>query len=650
MRKASTSSRLSASPLKPSKPSPLKPRLFNGSNRKYVRKGSTDARKGSIRNVSHSQVRKNSRDPPSNDILRYPTPPLSAKNAAAIDAEADILAANVTAAATETHSCAVSLSRNRPTRLSLSLSSARAPVHVDHELQKGLHRDSSGILSVQSPIHALNRPVHKGPVPQTDCPEVLRHQRVVLLSIDGLNQRNFYQNSKTPTLDMMKEQFFFSSLKASGDAVGLIDGAAGSREIGHMTLGMGRACVSNSLRIEQSLKAGTFSSNVVLQSAMSAAREGTGRLHLLGLLNADHLPVLKACLSSAQEMGVQEAYVHAFTSGKSTAGGLIQHLQAHFNSTGYGVLASVTGRYFAMDKDLRWDRTKTAFECLVKASGDQVDCDAELQSLLDTKYGNGETDEFLRPLILHSTVIQGGDVVIFTNQSSDGLAQLVQALCAEELSLLPFPCSTCTNGCRVFTMAATATSATPLFAPAIENSSNGLAEWISKANLKLFFGGEMESIASQCLYGGVEERQKDWEGIELKIHESQVAGASTRKVATSIVDAIADRSYSLVIGHLATSLPSHVDRCDEAVQIILDACMRFGCILVVTSAFTRSDSPQNQGEVPLLIAADPAAGFKAQAQPPHSVSLTDLAPTVLELMGISIPFDMTGIALIAKHQ
>ncbi|MEM6337576.1 MAG: 2,3-bisphosphoglycerate-independent phosphoglycerate mutase, partial [Bacteroidota bacterium] len=242
----------------------------------------------------------------------------------------------------------------------------------------------------------------------------------------------------TPFLDTLFETYPHSTLEASGLAVGLPNGQMGNSEVGHMNLGAGRVVYQDITRIDQAIEHGSFFDNNVLQDAVAHAKQNGTKLHLLGLFSDggvhSTLSHATALLKMAATAGLNEDHVwlHAFTDGRDTDpnGGLgyLDTFQREAKAIGVGRVADLIGRYYAMDRDNRWERTQRAFDLLVHGKGEQA---AGPREALEASYEAGVTDEFVEPVVFEDTAharIEDGDAVVFFNFRTDRARQLCRAL------------------------------------------------------------------------------------------------------------------------------------------------------------------------------------------------------------------------------
>jgi 2,3-bisphosphoglycerate-independent phosphoglycerate mutase len=263
-------------------------------------------------------------------------------------------------------------------------------------------------------------------------------QKVLLLVLDGWGIKNSRTNNaiklaKTPNLDKLCKKNPHSVLKAAGKAVGLPEGYMGNSEVGHLTLGAGRVVDGDLRRINKSIKNGFFLKNKVLLKCLKSAKNHVEKVHLMGLLSDagvhSHIKHLFALLKLCKRIGVKEVYIHAFLDGRDTppksAIKYVKLLQNEMKRLGIGQLASMMGRYYAMDRDNRWNREHKAYDAMVNCIGRKEN---DAVKALKNAYARGETDEFIKPiLLLDKCVVDKNDSVIFFNFRSDRARELTRA-------------------------------------------------------------------------------------------------------------------------------------------------------------------------------------------------------------------------------
>ena len=267
---------------------------------------------------------------------------------------------------------------------------------------------------------------------------------VLLVVLDGWGLRaereaNAIAIAGTPNMDALARDYPHTALETSGLSVGLPEGQMGNSEVGHTNLGAGRIVYQDLVRINRAIEEGAFYKNDALLLAARRARESGGALHLLGLVSDggvhSHVDHLHALLELARREGVARAFVHAFMDGRDTPpkSGIeyLRQVENRLTETGYGKVATVSGRYYAMDRDKRWDRVALAYAALVRGEGHKV---ASGVGAMERAYGHGETDEFVKPSVVVDGdgkpvgLIRDGDAVLFFNFRSDRARELTRAL------------------------------------------------------------------------------------------------------------------------------------------------------------------------------------------------------------------------------
>lgn len=268
----------------------------------------------------------------------------------------------------------------------------------------------------------------------------MNSKKVALIIMDGwglgkINQSDAIQHAHVPFVQSLYQHYPNTTLVTCGEAVGLPDGQMGNSEVGHLNLGAGRIVYQELQRINVSIRNHELEKNSVLQNALDYAKKENKTIHLIGLVSDGgvhaHLEHLKALLTILKNASVKRVMVHAFTDGRDTdpksGVGFIRSLQNHLNETG-GELASVTGRYYAMDRDKRWERVKLAYDAIVHGKGDLTE---DFISSMEQNYREGVTDEFLKPMLnknIENKTIQSGDVVICFNFRTDRCREITEVL------------------------------------------------------------------------------------------------------------------------------------------------------------------------------------------------------------------------------
>ncbi len=483
----------------------------------------------------------------------------------------------------------------------------------------------------------------------------------------------------TPNFDRLTREQPFTRLAASGLDVGLPDGQIGNSEVGHLNIGAGRVVMQSLTWIDSLIDNGEFFSNGPLCHAVDSAAGGT--VHLVGLVSNggvhSHVRHLLALLNLAAQRGASRVAVHAFTDGRDTApdSGLPAVLEvqaACAANTVPAFIASVTGRYWAMDRDHRWDRTQRAFEADV--CGEAPDRVTSAANAVQDAYRRGETDEFIEPTVVTDAAgqplatVQDGDTVIFFNFRSDRARQLTAALTAgPDWTAFPRCRVPHLNFCSLMEIDA---SLKLPFAFSTPELRLPLAEVISRAGLRQFHAAETEKYAHVTYFFNAlieppfpgEERSltASPKVPTYDLQPEMSAEELTGRVVNRILNA--DDAFVLVnyanpdmVGHTG-SLAAAISACeatDTALGQVIDAMReRGGTVLVIADHGNAEQMLDEAGNphtahttnpVPCILVDGPAdTGLRSGGR------LADVAPTVLELLGLEQPAEMTGQSLLSR--
>jgi 2,3-bisphosphoglycerate-independent phosphoglycerate mutase len=341
-------------------------------------------------------------------------------------------------------------------------------------------------------------------------------QKTCLICIDGWGiapenelKGDAIRNAKTPVMDALEKNSPFTTLSAHGLDVGLPDGLMGNSEVGHLNIGAGRIVYQDIVRIELAIKRDTLVSQPAVVHAFERAKK-TGRLHLAGLVSDGgvhaHLDHLIYLLSSAKKAGIPKTFIHFFGDGRDTAPksltGFLSTLLDWCKKEQYGDLATITGRYYAMDRDKRWERVQIAFEGIVQGKGEKT---SDALATVNSRYEAGETDEFLKPIISNPDgCIKDNDTIIMFNFRSDRMRELSQAL---GISPLPFETDVIPKGIEIITMTQYKSDFPfkSIFPP--QTMDNVLGEWLGKKSIPQSHIAETEKYAHVTFFfnGGTEK-------------------------------------------------------------------------------------------------------------------------------------------------
>jgi len=514
-------------------------------------------------------------------------------------------------------------------------------------------------------------------------------QKVALICIDGWGvpsdkspaDGNAILNAKTPWMDEFAKEGSkitqgYTELEASSLAVGLPEGLMGNSEVGHLNIGAGRVVWQDVVRIDQTIKKGELNKVDAIIKSFSRAKEGNGRLHLCGLVSDggvhSHINHLKSLLKVAKEMAVPQVYIHFFGDGRDTdphsGVGHMKDLLAFCKEQGIGKIATVVGRYYIMDRDKRWDRVEVGMAGLIKGDGEATE---DPVKTMEGRYEKGEADEFFKPMIVNGAEgrIKDDDTVFFFNYRSDRVREITQLLGDQDRNPKPdFPYP---KNIALTTMTRYKTDFTFPIAFAPQVMDNVLADWLAQQGLKQCHIAETEKYAHVTFFfNGGREIQFDAEDRDM-IPSPRVATydkqpkMSAMAVAERMSERIKEGKYEFVMNNFAPpDMVGHtgvyeaaVEGCaetDAAIGKVYEACKEAGYTLFVTSdhgnaeeMLTAEKTPKTShttNKVPFVMANAPQ-GYSLKKQ---DGVLGDVAPTLLELMGVEQPKEMGGHSLLVK--
>ncbi len=502
--------------------------------------------------------------------------------------------------------------------------------------------------------------------------------KAVLIILDGYGLAaptagNAIAQAKKPNLDRLFSQNPTSKLSASGLDVGLPQGQMGNSEVGHTNIGAGRVVFQILPKMSQEIENGKFFQNPVYIKAMEDAKANHKALHILGLMSTggvhSHLTHVFGILDMAKQRGVEQVYVHCFLDGRDVApksgAGFIKQLKEKCDELGNARIATVQGRFYGMDRDKRWDRVEQGYNAIVCGEGVS---DPDPVHAIEESYAQDVTDEFVKPVVCcPEGVINQGDSVIFMNFRPDRAREMTWALNLADFDGFKrkktvYPLS------YVCTAQYDETLPLPIAYPP-EVIENTLGDYISSHGLKQFRVAETEKYAHVTFFfnGGVE---KQAEGEERCLVPSPkeyatydlVPEMSARKVAEKCVEAIASDKYDLIVCNFANcDMVGHTGVMEAAVKAVetVDECMgrimeevakHPNTVLLVTADHGNADCMFDEnGKVNTAHTTNPVpftvckAGISLK-----DGKLADIAPTILDVMGLEQPKEMTGESLIVK--
>lgn len=512
---------------------------------------------------------------------------------------------------------------------------------------------------------------------QTLTPMPNKIRPITLLILDGwghteCTDHNAIHHAQTPIWDKLWQQYPHTYLSCSGSEVGLPSDQMGNSEVGHLNLGAGRVVYQEFTRISRAIKTGSFFSNSTLTNAVDQAISDGKAIHIMGLLSPggvhSHEEHIQAFAKLAADRGAKEIYLHAFLDGRDTApksaADSITAMENVFAELGSGRIVSVIGRYYAMDRDHRWPRIQAAYDLITQGKG-AFHADTAMAAL-EMAYARNETDEFVQSTSVGDSIkVNDGDTIIFMNYRSDRARQISRAFTDEmfdgfERAYTP------KLGTFVSLTEYQKGLSIPVAFPA-EKLSNGFGEYISSLGLRQLRIAETEKYAHVTFFfNGGEEHPFDGED-RILVSSPDVATydlqpeMSAPEVTDKLVEAIESGKYDAIICNFANpDMVGHTGNFDAAVKAIetidvclgriIDALQKVGGEALITADHGNAErmvdptsgqphTAHTHNKVPFIYVGRDAA--------PHctNCSLADVAPTMLTLMDLPIPPNMTGHAV-----
>lgn len=501
----------------------------------------------------------------------------------------------------------------------------------------------------------------------------------VLMILDGyglnnVTEGNAVAEAKTPVMDKLMAEYPFVRGNASGMAVGLPDGQMGNSEVGHLNMGAGRIVYQELTRITKEIMDGTFFENKALLSAIENCKKNNSALHFMGLLSDggvhSHNTHLYGLLELAKKHGLEKVYVHSFLDGRDTppASGkdFAIALSDKMEEIGVGKIASVMGRYYAMDRDNNWDRVKLAYDAMTKGEGLTADCGI---CGIQNSYDKGENDEFVKPTVVEKDgVIQDKDSVVFFNFRPDRAREITRAFCDDDFKGFERERKDITFVCFSDYDSTIPNKEVAFHKVAVTNT---FGEWLAANNMTQARIAETEKYAHVTFFfnGGVEEPNKGEDRI--LVNSPKVATydmkpeMSAYEVCDKLTDAIRSEKYDVIIinfanpdmvGHTgieeaAIKAVEAVDECvGKAVEAIKEVdgtmfiCADHGNAEQLVDYETKTPfTAHTTNQVPfILVNYDDSYTLKEDG------CLADIIPTLIEVMGKEQPAEMTGKSLLIK--
>lgn len=500
---------------------------------------------------------------------------------------------------------------------------------------------------------------------------------MVLVILDGYGYREDQQdnailNAKRPVMNRLWAEYPHTLISASGLDVGLPDGQMGNSEVGHVNLGAGRIVYQDLTRLDKEIKEGDFFNNAVLTRAVDNAVAAGKAVHIMGLMSPggvhSHEDHIMAMVELAAQRGAEAIYLHAFLDGRDTpprsAESTLKRFNDRFAALGKGRIASLVGRYYAMDRDNRWDRVELAYDLLSEAKG-EFQADNAIDGL-QAAYARGENDEFVKPTVIRAAgqadaAMQDGDALIFMNFRADRAREITRAFVNADFDGFARHKTVQLGSFVMLTEYAADIQSECAYPPA--SLTNTLGEWLMKHNKTQLRISETEKYAHVTFFynGGVET---PFEGeSRILINSPKVATydlqpeMSSAELTEQLVAAIGSGQYDTIICNYPNGdMVGHTGVYDAAVKAVeaLDACIG-QVVEAVQKAEGQLLITADHGNAELM--RDPQSGqpytahtnlpvpliyIGKQAEAVEGGKLSDIAPTMLILMGMDVPAEMTG--------
>ena len=501
-------------------------------------------------------------------------------------------------------------------------------------------------------------------------------KKALLMILDGWGmgdgrKDDVIAQTPTPYWDSLLAEYPHSELQASGENVGLPDGQMGNSEVGHLNIGAGRVVYQDLVKINNAIKDGSVKDNPEIKAAYEYASKTGKKLHLMGLTSTggvhSSLDHVFALCDIAKDYGLKDVYLHCFMDGRDTdprsGKGFIEALQAHCQKSA-GTIASIIGRFYAMDRDKRWERVKVAYDLLVKGEGKQA---TDMVQAMQESYDADVTDEFVKP-INNSTVdgtIAEGDVVIFFNYRNDRAKELTVVLTQQDM---PEYDMKVVPGLQYYCMTpydASFKGVHILFDK--QDVANTLAEYLSKLGKKQLHIAETEKYAHVTFFfnGG---REAPFEGEDRTLVPSPKVATydlkpemSAFEVADKLTASINEDKYDFIVVNFANgdmvghtgiypAIEKAVVTIDECCHQVVEAAKAHGYEVIIIADHGNADHALNEdgtpntahslNPVPFVYVTDNKKAVVADGR------LADVAPSLLHIMGVAQPAEMTGKDLI----
>jgi 2,3-bisphosphoglycerate-independent phosphoglycerate mutase len=513
---------------------------------------------------------------------------------------------------------------------------------------------------------------------------MIKNGPFLLMILDGVginddSYGNAFHLARKPNIDKLVSKYPNSRLESSGLAVGLPEGQMGNSEVGHANIGSGRIVYQELTRINKSIRDGDFYTNESFLRAIDNSISNNKTLHLIGLLSDggvhSHQNHLFALLKLAKDKNVKHVNIHVILDGRDTlpSSGIsyLKTLQEKISEVGIGRITTISGRYYAMDRDNRWDRTKLAYDAIVNRVGEYFD---DPISAIEQSYSQGIFDEFVKPMVINegsdcSTKVTNGDSVIIFNFRPDRSRQLTRALGCKEFTHFD---RSDTGNIQLVTMTSYDSSIGDIDVAFLPQSiENSLGEYLSKLGHSQLRIAETEKYAHVTFFfnGGVESSYDNEDRIMIPSPDvstyDQKPEMSAHEVSKNVLDAINSNNYDLIVVNFANGdMVGHTGKLDKTIEAVeaLDKCVgeiidrllaaggeaiisadHGNCEYMIDSKTSEIITSHSVFDVPIIVISDRVSKIE-------NGKLCDISPTLLAMMGVDIPKEMTGHSIIELNK
>ena len=519
--------------------------------------------------------------------------------------------------------------------------------------------------------------------------QILNRKQILLIILDGWGYNSKYhanaiKQAYTPTLDSLWHNFPKTLLNASENHVGLPIGQVGNSEVGHTTIGAGRIINQPLVRISKSIKEGDFFKNDTINNIYKLTEHNNKKLHLIGLCSDggvhSHIDHLIALIKISNEYKNVKTCIHIITDGRDTeaksAIKFINQILKHIINSSHIKICTISGRYYSMDRDCRWQRTAKAYECLVKEQANKFYNNNAIQ-VIHNSYAQNINDEFILPTRIHQGIIENGDGIIFFNFRPDRMRQLVQSLCNYTFEGFK------TKQFQDLNIATFTTYDNKLQIPAIFKKipkNNFLGQVISEQSLTQFRLAETEKYAHVTyFFNGGREEPFPGEDRELipspKVDQyDYTPEMSAEKITSKLITIIQKKSYNFIVANYANpdmightgnfkATQKAIEIVDQCLNRLLKNIFAHETTVIITADHGNADIMLNNNNtvckshtknlVPFIMINPKDYLNKTynehQAELKNRGCLSDIAPTILDLLNIITPNDMNGSSLIKEN-